>query len=102
MKDLIGATILFSILIVAFVVVTRYTYLAWFQADEFLRVVRHTWPEWQRNAPIFRSVWKWMDTPSYIVIVRITTLTAFVFCIFLLVIAAKPIIFTVVHTFGKQ
>jgi hypothetical protein len=101
MKDLIGALILISIIVGALFMVARYTYLAWFQPDDFLQAVRHAWPEWQKNAPIFKTMWKWINSPAYIMLARVTTLTASLFCIFLLLLTAKPITLTVLHAFNK-
>ena len=101
MRDLIGVALLFGILIVALAVVARYAFLAWFQAGELQQIVRQGWPAWQRKLPIFRSVWKWIDSPIYVPLVRVTTAAALLFCIFLLALAARPMALTVIHAFSR-
>ncbi len=100
MQNLIGAILLLALLVGVLIITTRYAYLAWFQTDKFRRMVQHAWPAWQRNAPIFRSAWKWMDSPTYILAARVTTMAALLFCIFLLVLTVKAIALTIIHTFG--
>lgn len=99
MRDLIGAVLLLGILIAVCAVVVRYTYLAWFQAEEFRQAVRHMWSAWQKKLPIGANALKWIESPIYIIAARITTVVALLFCVFLLVLVAKPIVLAFIHAF---
>jgi hypothetical protein len=99
MWDLLGALLLLGILLTAFAVVAWYTYLAWFQTEELRQKVMHMMPVWQKKLPIWANALKWMESPIYTFAVRVTTVAGLLFCIFLLVLAAKPIALAFIQAF---
>jgi uncharacterized integral membrane protein len=94
MRDKLGAILAILLFIFLFANVARYGFLAWFRGEQFPEGVKAMWPNWQRRLPFATPVLRWMDSSSYLTTARITTLFAFIVCILMLLVIARPIFVT--------